>query len=132
MAFDWRDFLLLAHDLRHATQESRQRTAIGRAYYYVYNVANTEAQRLGYNPNPKVKTAGVHKRLWDWCLSHPNTDIKALGDSGNTLHARRIDVDYKASRPVLPQHVQKQLDEAVECEMLLAKITLTAPPPPLP
>jgi hypothetical protein len=48
MAFDWRDFFLFAHQLRHEQQESIQRTAIGRAYYYAFNVALVEARKLGW------------------------------------------------------------------------------------
>lgn len=132
MAFDWRDFLLFAHELRNETQESKQRTAIGRAYYYVYNVGLTEAKKLGYNPNAPSKV-GTHKRLWSWCQAQRNSDIVALGDSGNTLHARRISVDYKSvTQAGLRQDVQKQLDEARDFEILLAQITRQLPPPPLP
>ncbi len=132
MAFDWREFFLFAHELRNEPQESKQRTAIGRAYYYVYNVALIEAGKLGYNPNFPSK-AGLHKRLWSWCQSHGNTDIVALGDSGNTLHARRIEADYKPATPAsLQQAVQKQLDEAREFELLLAQIGNKQAPPPLP
>ena len=132
MVFDWREFLLFAHELRNEAQESKQRTSVGRAYYYAYNVALAEAKRLGYNPN-RPSTLGLHKRLWSWCQSHNNADIVALGDSGNTLHLRRIEVDYKvATSASLQQVVQKQLDEARDFELLLAQISNKQAPPPLP
>ena len=132
MPFDWRDFLLFAHELRHETQESKQRTAIGRAYYYVYNVALSEARKLGYNPNAQ-SSVGLHKKLWSWCQAQPSADIVELGDSGSTLHARRISVDYRLATSLgLRNDVQKQLDEARAFEILLAQICRTIPPPPLP
>ena len=129
MPFDWRDFLLFAHELRKEAQESKQRTAIGRAYYYVYNAALIEARKLGYNPNTPS-----HKRLWSWYQAHQaNADVVALGISGITLQARRTSADYNlASLTSLQQDLQKQLDEAREFEILLAHIANTPPPPPLP
>ena len=65
MAFDWRELFLFAHELRNEVQESKQRTAIGRAYYYVYNVAKIEAQKLGFSENdPSLRNMGVHQKLW--------------------------------------------------------------------
>jgi len=94
MAFDWRDFFLFAHELRNEKQESKQRTAIGRAYYYIYNAAKIEAKRLGFDEkDPLLRNMGLHQRLWTWCLNHQNPDIVTLGDSGNTLKARRTSVD---------------------------------------
>ena len=37
MPFYWREFLIVAHELRADQRESVQRTCLGRAYYYVYN-----------------------------------------------------------------------------------------------
>jgi|ERR1035438_7260009 hypothetical protein len=134
MAFDWREFFLFAHELRNEPEERKQRTAIGRAYYYVYNAAKIEAQKLGFNEkDPSLRRMGLHQRLWSWCQNHNNPDIVTLGDSGNTLKARRTSADYYAlpSPPAL-QTVQKQLDETRDFEVLLAQITNTNPPPPLP
>ena len=39
MGFDWRDFLVLARELGQAPEESKKRTAVGRAYYFVYNAS---------------------------------------------------------------------------------------------
>ena len=38
MPFDWREFLIIAHELRTDRRESAQRTCLGRAYYYVYHL----------------------------------------------------------------------------------------------
>jgi len=134
MAFDWREFFLLAHELRNEPAESKQRTAIGRAYYYAYHAAKVEAKKLGFNEDdPSLRNMGLHQRLWRWCLNHNNPDMVTLGDAGNTLKARRTSVDYNAlpSPPSLPT-VQKQLDETRDFEVLLAQIMSASPPPPLP
>jgi hypothetical protein len=124
MAFDWRDFFLFAHQLRHEQQENIQRTAIGRAYYYAFNVALVEARKLGFNPaSPSLRRMSVHQRLWSWCQSQANKDLVALGDSGNTLKARRTSMDYILFNAPSHQDVQKQLDETRHFEVLLARIT---------
>jgi len=141
MAFDWRDFFLFAHEIRNDTDESRQRTSIGRAYYYAYNAALIQAKKLGFNPNapapgmPRKKLPGVHQRLWDWCMSQTNNqNLIDLGDSGNTLKGRRTAADYKIAPTMLitPQLVQQQLNETRDFEVLLAQIAKASPPPPLP
>jgi hypothetical protein len=140
MAFDWRDFFLFAHELRNETDESKQRTSVGRAYYYAYNAALIEAQKLGFNPNapapriPGKKPSGVHQKLWDWCMSQTgNQDLINLGDSGNTLKGRRTAADYKIAQTILitTRLVQQQLDETRDFEVLLAQIAKASPPPPL-
>ena len=141
MAFNWRDFFLFAHEIRNETDESKQRTAIGRAYYYAYNTALIQAQKLGFNPYapasgiPGKKHAGVHQKLWEWCMSQTsNPDLINLGDSGNTLKSRRTAADYKIAptTPITPQLVQQQLGETRDFEVLLAHIANASPPPPLP
>jgi hypothetical protein len=87
MAFDWRGFFLFAHELRNETDESKRRTSIGRAYYYAYNAALTEAKKLGFSPFAAKASGGVHKRLVEWCQNHSNPDLVILGDAGNTLKA---------------------------------------------
>ncbi len=62
MAFDWREFFLLAHELRNEPAESKQRTAIGRAYYYAYHAAKVEAKKLGFNEDdPSLRNMGLHR-----------------------------------------------------------------------
>ena len=104
MAFDWREFSIFAHELRNEPAESKRRTAIGRAYYYAYNVAKIEAKKLGFNESDPSLRGGLHQRLWDWCLKHNNPGIVTLEDSGDTLKARRTSADYRTlpSPPSLP------------------------------
>ncbi len=129
MAFDWREFLVLAYELRNDPRESAQRTSIGRAYYYAYNAAKQELTKLGFDERDRpLQKMGVHQRLWSWCLSHDNPEVNALGDSGNTLKARRTAVDYQAGASPLQSTVRQQLDETREFELLLAQISSTKSP----
>lgn len=134
MVFDWRNFLLLAHELRTDHRENVQRTCISRAYYHAFNLGLNKAKIDEYNPKlSPLKKAGEHARLWNWYLTHPGVDLKQMGDIGGTMRARRVEADYKAStRPTLQQDLQKQLDEARAFELLLSQITGQAAPPGLP
>src|SRR5262245_13345026 len=90
MPFDWREFLIIAHELRNDQREGVRRTCLGRAYYYVFNLGLTQAQKMGW-PNPK---RSVHKALWDWCQNQSDTNIKRLGILGSQMYSLRIDSDY--------------------------------------
>jgi hypothetical protein len=135
MTFDWRDFFLFAHQLRNETEECKQRTSIGRAYYYAYNAALIEARKRGFDPkDPSLQriNGGVHQKLWGWYLLQSDQDLLALGDSGNTLKGRRTSADYYSRLPTTLQLVQRQLDETRDFELLLARIKSEPDPPPLP
>ncbi len=65
MPFDWRDFLVLAHELQNDQRESVQRTCLGRTYYYVYNLGLGKARELNFSLQTNTGK-GSHGQLWDW------------------------------------------------------------------
>ena len=75
MPFDWREFLIIAHELRNDEREGARRTCLGRAYYYVYNLG-LKAARQRHWPEPNFS---LHRALWDWCQKQSDTNIKMLG-----------------------------------------------------
>jgi len=60
MPFDWNEYLALARRLAAAGDEASKRSAISRAYYFVFNSAfsRAEATAGGY-PAVRVITNGV-------------------------------------------------------------------------
>ena len=72
MPFDWREFLIVAHELRHDQREGVRRTCPGRAYYYVYHLGLKKARHMGW-PEPKY---GLHKALWNWCQKQSDAPIR--------------------------------------------------------
>jgi len=48
MPFDWRDFLIIAPELRNDPRESVQRICLGRRYYYLYNIGLIEAHTRSF------------------------------------------------------------------------------------
>jgi hypothetical protein len=128
MPFDWREFLIIAHELRTDQRESVQRTCLGRAYYYVYNLGLEMAQQMRW-PKP---SRSLHKALWDWCQSQPDVNIRQLGTLGSRMHSLRIDSDYRAGPLSDAQAVEKQLSRARDFEVLVAQQNGQTPPTALP
>jgi hypothetical protein len=60
MPLDWNEYFVLARQLATARDEASKRSAISRAYYFVFNIAffRAEATAGGY-PVAKVITNGV-------------------------------------------------------------------------
>jgi len=125
MPFDWREFLIIAHELRNQTSEGGQRTCLGRAYYYVYNLGLGKATKLGFTRNPK---SSAHRQLWDWCQNQTDPDIKQMGVTGNRMKSFRVSADYYDSIPDLAAKVKLQLERAQEFETLVAKSNGQPPP----
>jgi hypothetical protein len=90
MPFDWREFLVVAHGLRNDPKEGVQRTCLGRAYYYIYNLGLAKARTLSFSDTPP----GLHRKLWGWCQRQADPTIKEMGVYGLRMHALRIDADY--------------------------------------
>ena len=128
MPFDWRDFLVIAHELRNDRREGVQRTCLGRAYYYVYNVGLEMARRMRWSE----PSHSLHRELWKWCQSHSDMNIKFLGNLGSRMYSLRIDSDYKARPLSDPQAVEKQLNRARDFEVRAARQNGQPPPTALP
>jgi len=127
MAFNWRDYLELAHDLRKDPRESAQRASLGRSYYFAYNLGLTTARNLSF----QGQLPGLHGKLWMWCVRHQNREIRKLGNLGNSLQSKRTEADYlDAPIPNLTGDVQIQLNRARQFEEIVARLTQTPAPPP--
>jgi hypothetical protein len=124
MPFDWREFLLVAYELRHDQREAVRRTCLGRAYYYVYNLGLHMARQMHW-PEPR---RSLHRALWAWCQTQSDINIRRLGLWGAEMYALRIDADYKDQPLSDPQAVRKQLTRALDFERVVAQRTGQTPP----
>lgn len=94
-AFDWRKYLELAQAVQgeKTASEAQQRTAVSRAYYAVYNLAEAKwgafCQRGGAD--------SYHKKLWQ-SLARMDDDETAqkVSERGSALLAKRKKADYEA------------------------------------
>jgi hypothetical protein len=124
MLFDWREFLIIAYELRIDQREAAKRTCLGRAYYYVFNLGLEMARQMGWSKPER----SVHTALWKWCERHSDINIKRLGNLGFRMHSLRIDSDYIARPLSDAQAVQKQLGRARDFEVRVAQQNGQTPP----
>jgi hypothetical protein len=130
MAFDWRDFLVVAHEQRNDQREGIQRTSLGRAYYYVYNLGLTKATTQNFSM--RRGQGGSHRQLWDWFQKHSDMTIRQMGVEANRMYSNRISADYNdAPIPTAAYEVKLQLRRAQKFETLMAQINGQQPPTPL-
>jgi hypothetical protein len=110
MAFDWNNFLTLAEQLAQDNDEASQRTAIGRAYYAIFNVACERAiQNCGQPVGPK------HAWCWTQYRRNPNRRCRQIGLEGDRLKKLRNKADYEsAAIPRLNETVTDTLTEAAQ------------------
>jgi hypothetical protein len=110
MPFDWNEYLALARRLAAAGDEASKRSAISRAYYFVFNSAfsRAEATAGGYPGGESY-----HKWCWDKYQSTPDAACRKLGIDGARMKQRRVRADYKsADIPRLDDEVRRMLSEA--------------------
>jgi hypothetical protein len=119
--------LRLAEELAARPDEASQRTAISRAYYFVFNLAFARAESTaGHCP----VNEGRHAWCWNKYMQSPDSDCKQLGSDGDRMKRRRADADYVQSTKVnLEGEVRLMLIEARKFEARLAALPGRFPRP---
>ena len=129
MAFDWREFLVLAERLLESQSEAACRSAISRAYYSIYNQASERAQRNGCRFDPTLD-GGMHKKCWGVYRKGPDPNCKQLGVDGDRLRESRVRADYKSGEY---RRLQEEAAQIVKDAKLLAgRLAVLDPLYPLP
>lgn len=89
-----RDFLTVADRLKSSTSEAERRTAVGRAYYALYNVLY-EALRSQNVPLPQGQQAHqAHRAVVHYLTRCPNRSASGVGMTLNGLRQERNAADY--------------------------------------
>ena len=127
MAFDWTDDLTLAEELAARADEASKRSAISRAYYFVFNTAFERAQSTaGRCP----VMGGEHSWCWNIYMQSPDNACKQLGIVGDNMKRRRVHADYKRpTKPKLDEEVRITLLEARQFQADLATLPVGFPRP---
>lgn len=109
MSFNWSAYLQLATQLSGSPNEAEKRTAISRAYYYAFHVANDflRANKVALNP----KLAG-HERVWAVYIKSSRPECVKIGTDGNRLRVARRDADYVPNKSPSPLLVQRSIQDA--------------------
>ena len=111
MAFDWINYLRLAEDLAAKGDEASLRTAISRAYYFIFNIAYARAER-NLGPKPE-NTTTTHKWCWDAYSNCGDQICQELGTEGERLKWLRVQMDYKNTQ-------RRRLDN--DCERFILEV----------
>ena len=130
MPFDWTNFLLLAEELATRADDAAKRTAISRAYYFVFHLAFARAESTA---GPFQVGEGSHR----WCCDkYANTYTRTrdqvcnqLWLAGDRIKRRRIKADYKEDVPRLLDEVNWTLEEARQFRENLALLDARYPLP---
>ena len=94
--FDWPDYLKLAEELAERSEESCLRTAISRAYYYIYHLGK---KRILDNGFPLVRGGDTHKQVWEKFDNSPEFSCRKLYQLAKRLKDKRQQADYDQVYP---------------------------------
>ncbi len=111
MPFDWINYLTLAESLaEEPSDEASRRTAISRAYYFVYNIASDRLRSRGAQfPGGE----SPHNWCWNKYRKGPDPTCVQLGINGQRMKPRWEWADYKkADKPRIDDEVTLMLAEA--------------------
>jgi uncharacterized protein (UPF0332 family) len=117
--FDWPDCLSLAQELGARPEEVCLRTAIGRAYYYVYHLAR---QRVLDNGFPFTFGSDTHKQVWEKFSNSADLDCRKLAARASVLKEKRQRADYDRSYGRIQAEFPAILDSAKKFAEDLAKL----------
>jgi uncharacterized protein (UPF0332 family) len=126
IAFDWAKYLTLAEELGRRTDEASLRSAISRAYYYVYHLALARAEANDFR---RLAGESTHTQLWRIFSASPEPDCRRLADIALRLKEKRERADYDNHFSRLTDEVPAQLEEAQTFASLLTKLPPRHPNP---
>jgi uncharacterized protein (UPF0332 family) len=109
LPFEWAEYLTLADELSKRTEESCRRSAMGRAYYYVYHLALARSIANGL----VVRSGeGTHTQLWRIFSQSPDPSTRKLGELAKRLKEKRERADYNAYYSRLEEEIPEMLADA--------------------
>ncbi len=124
--FDWSEYLTLAQELASRTEEGCLRSALSRAYYCVYNLAFTRAQRNGFQP---AQGESTHAQLWRLFSKSPEPECITLGQIALRLKLKREKADYHPFYRRIQEEVPDVLADAQDFATRLGKLAARHPNP---
>lgn len=124
--FDWIGYYTLANELAGRADEASRRSAISRAYYYVFNLALARATSNGFQPLPGEPS---HKQLWRNYSDSPEYNCRKLAEIANRLKEKRERADYRERYPRIDDEVAELVNDARDFAARLAALPQRFPNP---
>lgn len=118
--FDWAEYLPFAQELATRTDEAALRSAISRAYYFVYHLALKRV--IENNSFMKLDEGGMHAQVWAVFSGNPDPDCQRLGELGNRLRDKRVRADYKEHYPRIEDDVPAILADTQDFATLFRRL----------
>jgi hypothetical protein len=125
--FDWSEYLRLAEELAARQDEASIRSALSRAYYYVYHLALERAQDNGFTTLPGE--GGSHKQLWRNYSGSPVPECQTLAEIAARLKEKRERADYRQIYSRIADDVPGMLADAREFASRLRRLNPRFPDP---
>ena len=122
--FDWSRYFSLAEELAKRPDESALRSALSRAYYYVYHLAFTRAQINGFKV---LAGEGTHQQLWRFFGASPEPDCQKLAQIAARLKEKRERADYEDYYSRLAEEVPVILANDRDFEIRLQRLNSRHP-----
>ena len=107
--FDWIEYYNLADELARRANEASRRSAISRAYYYIYHLALARAVGNGFQ---MIAGEASHKQLWRTYGESPEYRCKELAVIANRLKEKRERADYNKYYPRIDDEVNQLINDA--------------------
>jgi hypothetical protein len=125
--FDWSQYLLLAEELgRRPDDEASLRSAISRAYYYIYHLALKRAEANAYRP---LVGEAKHAQLWRVFSGSPEPACQRLAVIAGRLKEKRERADYENHFARIDEEVPAVLADARTFATVLSTIDPRHPNP---
>jgi len=124
--FDWFQYFRLADELAKRPEDSALRSALSRAYYYVFHLALQRAQINGFTISPGEST---HKQLWRNFDSSPEPDCRKLAQIAGRLKEKRERADYDDNYRRLADDIPEMLNDARDFATRLQRLNPRYPKP---
>lgn len=124
--FDWYEYFGLASELSLRADEAALRSAISRAYYYVYHLALARAEANEYKAFPGE---GKHAQLWRVFSLSPEPDCQKLAMMALRLKEKRERADYEDSFARIAEEVPVILEDVREFAAVLNRLPARHPNP---
>jgi uncharacterized protein (UPF0332 family) len=123
--FNWSEYHSLARELvTRSSNESCLRTAVSRAYYYVFHLAR---QRLLDNQFLFLEKQDSHKQVWEKYTGSPDYDCRKLAEIAKRLKEKREAADYEVYFPQLAKDAPVLVASAEDFASRLNKLDKRLP-----
>jgi hypothetical protein len=124
--FDWFQYFRLAEELAKRTDDSALRSALSRAYYYVFHLGLQRAQKNGFTFSD---SEGTHKQLWRIFKLSPEPDCQKLGEIAGRLKEKRRRADYESNYARLADEIPLMMADAQDFAARLQRLNPRHPNP---